>query len=219
MYRRRAKHRTKRYAYVTILGFFALCSQAFATSLLPTPNVNTQGQDQMQGRRRAGPICDCKLGSWGHCWFCGNQRVEQYQRECGGEYHLCHPRCDYPECGCLQQCSLERRQSITFNSPSEVTTRASGTTEVRTVATVVAPDMVTTANCIVGASGGATGLGWGFAIGTGIEDKNCTRRENARLLKNLGKAEAAVKIMCNDPEVAAALGADCPPVVQPLPAK
>ena len=65
------------------------------------------------------------------------------------------------------------------------------------------------ANCYIGASGGATGLGWGFAIGSGIEDKNCTRRENARLLKNLGKGEAAVKIMCNDPEVAAALGADC----------
>jgi hypothetical protein len=74
--------------------------------------------------------------------------------------------------------------------------------------------MVTTANCMIGASGGASGLGWGFAVGTGIEDKNCTRRENARLLKNLGKEAAAVKLMCNDSEVAAALGADCAVAVQ-----
>jgi hypothetical protein len=126
--------------------------------------------------------------------------------------------------------SAQNSQNITFNSPSEVTTNVahsgttnsnvnstiSGTTELRTVATVYAPPVGMTANCMIGASGGATGLGWGFALGTGIEDKGCTRRENARLLHGLGKTVAAARIMCNDPESAAALGpVDCPPPPEP----
>jgi hypothetical protein len=202
----------KRYAYVGILAFFALCSQAYATSLLPTPNVNTQGQDQMQGQTQGqaqGQIQgqsaianSLGLGIAGSASMSTSNPVNTLSVGANPS----------------TSAASNGNQTVNFIGPSEVTTRASGTTELRTVATVVAPDMVTTANCIVGASGGATGLGWGFAIGTGIEDKSCTRRENARLLKNLGKADAAVKIMCNDPEVAAALGADCA-VVTPLPAK
>jgi hypothetical protein len=119
--------------------------------------------------------------------------------------------------------AAQNSQNITFNSPSQVTTNAntnvSGTTELRTVATVYAPPVGMTANCMIGTSGGATGLGWGFALGTGIEDKGCSRRENARMLHGLGKTVAAVKLMCNDPESAAALGpVDCPPP-EPKPAQ
>jgi hypothetical protein len=176
----------KPYRHVGILSFFALCSQAFATNLFQPPNVNNQEQGQIQGQ--SATANSLGMGIAGSASLSTSSNVNTLNA------------------GANPSTSAS---SVNITSPSEVTTRASGTTEVRTVATVFAPDAVTTANCMVGASGGATGLGWGFAIGTGIEDKGCTRRENARLLKNLGKPEAAVRIMCNDPEVAAALG-DCP---------
>ena len=204
---------------ITLIAFFALCSQASATSLFPTPNVNTQGQDQMQGQTQgqaqsaiansaAGAIAGSAAIS-GSNSTSGSAAVNTTSLQTGA---------NTLNAGASNSAASNGNQTITFNTPADTSSRVSGTTEVRTVATVFAPDAVTTANCMVGASGGATGLGWGFAIGTGIEDKGCTRRENARLLKNLGKADAAVRIMCNDPEVAAALGADCA-VVQPLPAK
>ena len=198
----------KRYVYTTVLGFFALCSTAFADSPWNNPPGLNKGGDanqaQVQGQTQgqSATANSLGLGIAGSASMSTSNPVTTLNVGANPS----------------TSAASNGPQSITFNSPGEVTTRASGTTEVRTVATVFAPDAVTTANCMVGASGGATGLGWGFAIGTGIEDKGCTRRENARLLKNLGKAEAAVKIMCNDPEVAAALGADCA-VVTPLPAK
>lgn len=207
----------KRYAYVTILGFFALCSQAFATSLLPTPNVNTQGQEQgqVQGQIQGQSATANSIGL-GIAGSASDSRSNSSSSATNAT--SVHTGATTLNAGASNSAASNGNQTVNFNSPSEITTRASGTTELRTVAPVYAPDMVTTATCMIGASGGATGLGWGFAIGTGIEDKGCTRRENARLLKNLGKGEAAVRIMCNDPEVAAALGADCA-VVQPLPAK
>jgi hypothetical protein len=208
----------KPYRYVSVLAFFALCSQAFATSLLPTPNLNTntqgqtQGQSQGQAQNQGQAQSATALSASGA--IAGSAAISGASLNVGATTLNANAA---PS----NSAATNGNQSITFNTPAApavVETRASGTTEVRTVATVFAPDAVTTANCMVGASGGATGLGWGFAIGTGIEDKGCTRRENARLLKNLGKGDAAVKIMCNDPEVAAALGADCA-VVAPLPAK
>jgi hypothetical protein len=207
----------KPYRYVGILAFFALCSQASATSLLPTPNVNTQGQDQVQGQTQgqaqsaiansaAGAIAGSAAIS-GSNSTSGSAAVNTTSVRTGANTLSAGASNSAASTGAST--SSNGAQTVNFNYPANTTSQVSGTTELRTVAPVYAPDMVTTATCMIGASGGATGLGWGFALGTGIEDKGCTRRENARLLKNLGKGEAAVKIMCNDPEVAAALGADC----------
>ena len=195
----------KPYRYVSVLAFFALCSQAFATSLLPTPNLNTNTLGQTQGQAQSATALSASGAIAGSAAISGSSlNVGATTLSVGAP--------------ASNSAATNGAQTMNFSTPADVTTRTSGTTEVRTVPTVFAPDMVTTANCMIGASGGASGLGWGFALGTGIEDKNCTRRENARLLKNLGKEAAAVKLMCNDPEVAAALGADCA-VVTPLPAK
>lgn len=88
-------------------------------------------------------------------------------------------------------------QNINFNSPPAPTT-----VEIRSVPSIVAPIIGVTANCMSGASIGASAMGWGFSGGTSIEDTNCTRRENARLLHNLGKSDIALKLLCNDKEIA-----------------
>jgi len=151
----------KPYRHVSVIAFFALCSQAFALGIgNDNPSSSSsQSQGQSQGQQQ-------------------NQAVSQGQ----------------------QQAAVANPVAVAMSA------YVGGL-----AAQAYSPDMVTTANCIIGASAGGAGLGWGFSIGSGIEDKGCTRRENARLLKNLGKGDAAIKIMCNDPEVAAALGeANCP---------
>ena len=77
---------------------------------------------------------------------------------------------------------------------------------------VSAPSVYTSAPCFVGVSGGVSVAGFGASGGSGIEDKNCTLRETARLLHGIGQKTAAVKVMCNDPLAAEALGpTKCPP--------
>ncbi len=77
---------------------------------------------------------------------------------------------------------------------------------------VSAPSVYTSAPCFVGISGGVSVAGFGASGGSGIEDKNCTLRETARLLHGIGQKTAAVKVMCNDPLAAEALGPmKCPP--------
>jgi hypothetical protein len=202
----------KLYRHVSILAFFALCSTAFATPSFTPPGLDRDGnQNQNQVQAQSATANSVAGAIAGSAAISGSDsRAASLTNVQTGATTL--------NAGATTSAASNGNQTINFSTPADVTTRASGTTEVRTVPTVFAPDMVTTANCMIGASGGASGLGWGFAVGTGIEDKNCTRRENARLLKNLGKESAAVKLMCNDPEVAAALGADCA-VVTPLPAK
>ena len=80
---------------------------------------------------------------------------------------------------------------------------------VRSAPTVVPPTVGMTANCMIGASVGASGLGFGIAAGGGIEDKGCTLRESARLLYSVGEGAAAVRLLCADPAMNLALGEKC----------
>lgn len=186
---------------IAIIGFFVLSAQA---TLLPLPDVQTQGQTQTQGQAQSANANSVAGAIAGSAAISGSNSTSGSVAANTTSVHN--------GATTLNAGASNSATNVTISNPGTVETRTSGTTEIRTVAPVYAPDVVTTANCMIGASGGATGLGWGFAVGTGIEDKGCTRRENARLLKNLGKPVAAVAIMCNDPEVAAALGAvDCPP--------
>jgi len=98
----------------------------------------------------------------------------------------------------------DNAQNIIFNTPAAPTT-----VNVRSVPSMMAPLIGSTATCMIAAGGSAAGLGWGISIGAGIEDKGCTRRESARLLHNLGETKPALMLLCNDPEVAAVLGV-CP---------
>lgn len=73
------------------------------------------------------------------------------------------------------------------------------------------PDVITnpTAPCRVAFSGSGSGAGFGIGIGGSVLDEGCNRRENARLLYNIGETSAAKLILCNEPEIAAVLPA-CP---------
>jgi hypothetical protein len=44
-------------------------------------------------------------------------------------------------------------------------------------------------------------VGFGLTIGGGYEDKECTKREYARLLAQLGFPDAGLALMCSNPEV------------------
>ena len=117
------------------------------------------------------------------------------------------------------------QQAITLNSaPAPASTsqqvKYDGDYTLRTVATVYAPPVGVTAPCLMGYSGGVTVVGFGGSFGGSVEDVKCTRRETARLLHAMGKAEAGIKVMCNEPEAAVALGAAiCPQPVVTLPEK
>lgn len=75
-----------------------------------------------------------------------------------------------------------------------------GDQTVRTAPTVYAPSVVGGNLCAVGASGAASFLGGGFALGATWESKNCEIRQRAALLFNMGFKGAAKELMCNNKE-------------------
>jgi len=104
-------------------------------------------------------------------------------------------------------------QNITFNSAPEPASR-----ELKTVATVYAPSIGVSAPCLISASGGITGMGFGVAMGTNIEDPGCTLRETSRLLYSIGQPHAAARVMCANPSARDALGEEiCPKPLAELP--
>ena len=110
-------------------------------------------------------------------------------------------------------------QNITFNTaaPNAHTTQdINGTQTIRTVATVYAPSIGVSAPCLIAASGGVTGLGFGVALGTNLEDAGCTLRETSRLLFSIGQTQAAAKVMCANVQAAVALGEAIYPNVKTL---
>lgn len=70
--------------------------------------------------------------------------------------------------------------------------------------------------CMGSSSGGAQGANFGVTFSTTWESVKCDRRMNARALQSLGKATAALSLLCQDKDVQAALeatGEKCPAVV------
>lgn len=59
--------------------------------------------------------------------------------------------------------------------------------------------------CQGSASIGAGGPGWGFAFGSTKLDRDCNTRENAKMIALMGERDAAREVMCNVPEVRAAM--------------
>ena len=94
----------------------------------------------------------------------------------------------------------DNAQNIIFNTPAAPTT-----VNVRSVPSVMAPIIGITANCVVGISAGGAAMGWGFSVGGGVTDSGCVLRENSRLLHNLGQTDIALKLLCNDEQVAKVL--------------
>lgn len=121
--------------------------------------------------------------------------------------------------------------SITFNStsPSAIKQDVHYSGQYKTVPNVYAPPVGVTAPCIVGWSAGLSIVGVGVSAGTGTEDKECTNRENARMLHAFGEVKGAVSLLCQNDRVYKAMKDRCDlamakdypqpaPVVQEAPA-
>jgi hypothetical protein len=66
-----------------------------------------------------------------------------------------------------------------------------------------------TTPCFATYQGGVSGMGFGVALGGGVIDPECTRRENARMLSALNENASAVSLLCGNAEVAARAPALC----------
>jgi hypothetical protein len=78
------------------------------------------------------------------------------------------------------------------------------TTTVRNSPQVFAPSMQPTTPCTSVVSGGMSVVGFGMSLGGSYEDKECTRREFARVLAQMGYSDAGLAVLCRNEEVAAA---------------
>lgn len=96
-------------------------------------------------------------------------------------------------------------QNINFN------TDGSGSLRIRTTPDVFAPAIGVSAPCQTALSGGVSVMGFGGSLGGSKEDTGCTMRETARVLSEMGQTAAGLRVMCNNPMAAKALGeAICP---------
>jgi hypothetical protein len=105
-------------------------------------------------------------------------------------------------------------QSVTVTSPGTVKYDGSYTVRSTPDVTTIVPGM--TAPCYVSTGVSGSGVAFGFGVATGIEDKDCTAREDARTLVSLGLKDEAVARLCQRETMAKALGAKCGlPTTQP----
>ena len=91
------------------------------------------------------------------------------------------------------------------SAANPLTENIGGTTVVKNVPEIVAPNISGGNPCLVGVSGGGAGPGIGITLGIGYSDRGCERRNSAALLNNIGEKAAAVELMCDDDRVRAAL--------------
>lgn len=81
---------------------------------------------------------------------------------------------------------------------------------------VAAPSLATSGETCMGSSSvGASGAGFGLAIGTTWGSEQCERRMNAQQLRLSGETKAALALICMNPGVADAMravGKSCPVV-------
>lgn len=59
--------------------------------------------------------------------------------------------------------------------------------------------------CMGSTSAGGQGMSFGFSVGTTWKDPGCDRRYNAQSLAAVGQPKAAVALLCQDPDIKAAM--------------
>lgn len=76
----------------------------------------------------------------------------------------------------------------------------------RSTGAAIAPGLIAGGiTCQGSTSMGAGGPGWGFAFGSTKLDRDCNTRENAKMIALMGERDVAREVMCNVPEVRAAM--------------
>jgi hypothetical protein len=105
-------------------------------------------------------------------------------------------------------------QNVNIEAPSS-NIRYSGSHTVRSApdTTLIVPGM--TAPCVISVGASGSGVGFGFGIAAGLEDKDCTAREDARTLLSIGLKDEAIARLCLRADMKTALGPKCPQPVAP----
>lgn len=76
------------------------------------------------------------------------------------------------------------------------------------VSTAYAAPLTSGADTCMGSSSGGVQAPWfGLSIGSTWTDSNCMRLKNAKMMDGLGMRDVAVQMMCQDPDIAAAMKA------------
>ena len=68
-----------------------------------------------------------------------------------------------------------------------------------------APLAASNGTCMGSSSAGFQGLSFGVSVGSTWKDDGCNRRYNAQALSMAGQSKAAVALLCQDPEISAAM--------------
>jgi hypothetical protein len=82
------------------------------------------------------------------------------------------------------------------------------------VSSAIAPSLVSGADTCMGSTSlGAQGVGLGVSVGKTFTDDNCVMLKNSTMLWNMGKADAAIALLCTNPQIRKAMeqsGTECP---------
>jgi hypothetical protein len=87
--------------------------------------------------------------------------------------------------------------SLGFTQNSNSTNINPNDVTIRSAPQVYVPSVVTGNVCALGASGGASFIGTGFAIGASWESEQCENRQRVALLHNMGYKDAAREVACD----------------------
>jgi hypothetical protein len=93
-------------------------------------------------------------------------------------------------------------QSTVTTSPTQsITSNSYSPDRISTAPAIFAPAMQPTAPCTTAMTGGVSVVGFGLSLGGNLEDKECTRREFARVLAQMGHSDAGLAMLCGNEEV------------------
>lgn len=86
------------------------------------------------------------------------------------------------------------------NTSNSKTFNGAGSSSAMPVASTISPSLMSSGNdtCLKSQSGGIQLVLLGASAGRYIQDEECNRRKNAKVLKEMGMAIAAVALMCQD---------------------
>ena len=183
-----------------LVAIFA--NPAFATNLLPTPNVNAQdqnqGQDQgqlqgqLQGQGQAqGLINANNIGV--------SNRISNDVRNNANAFAAA-------QAGAKSN-AQNLTNTLTVNEaaiPADTSVRYSGGYEVKNVPSFALGNVYPTAPCMGSSQVGGSGVGFSIGIGTSWTDDECGIRETARSFAGANLKEDALAILCTSKYAAAA---------------
>lgn len=98
--------------------------------------------------------------------------------------------------------STSQAGSVANNQPVQsITSNSTSPNRISTAPAIFSPTMSPTAPCTSVLSGGVSVVGFGLSLGGNYEDKECTRREFARVLAQMGFSDAGLAMLCGNDEV------------------